>query len=343
MFAYFETTLGWRELLTRTARETIADDALGMAASLAYYFFLALFPAILALLALASFFPLHNVTDQVTVALGQFAPPELLSLIRDQLTSLSGTADTGIFSVGFLGALWSSSAALVGLISALNRAYDLEESRPWWKIRVTAILLTAGLALFVVTAFTLVVAGPELGAAVAGRFGVGDAFTWTWTVLQWPVAFALVTVAIGLVYYFGPDAEQEWVWVSPGAIAATTLWLIGSLAFRVYIVNFGSYQQTYGLVGVVIVLMLWFYLSGLCLIIGAEMSAEIEHAAPWAKGPGDKVSGQRKKIGLAAWRAYRDTPPPRANHVVLPPQPLLLPPAVPVEAVPFSWRGQCWP
>ena len=337
MFAYFETTVGWRALLKRTAKETMADDALGLAAQLAYYFFLALFPAVLALLALASFFPIHDFTDQVSGALGQFAPPEMLSLIRDQLTSLSGNADAGIFSVGFLGALWSSSAALVALISALNRAYDIEDGRPWWKVRLTAILLTAGLGLFVVTAFTLVVAGPELGEALAGRFGMGDAFTWTWKVLQWPVAFALVTFAIGLVYYFGPDAEQEWVWVSPGAVAATTLWLIGSLAFRFYIVNFGSYQQTYGLIGSVIVLMLWFYLSGLCLIVGAEMAAEIEHAAPWAKGPGEKVAGKRKKIGLAAWRAYRNQTSQRASW--LPPHPLSLPPTAAVERVPAVQPG----
>ncbi len=336
MLAYFEMTLGWKELFKRTARETMADDALGLAAQLAYYFFLALFPAILALLALASFFPIHNFTDQVTAALGQFAPPEMLSLIRDQLTSLSGSADTGVFSVGFLGALWSSSAALVGLISALNRAYDIEEARPWWKVRLTAIVLTVGLALLVVTAFTLVVAGPELGEAVARRFGMGAAFTWTWKVVQWPVAFALVTIGIALVYYFGPDAEQEWVWVSPGAVAATTLWLIGSVAFRFYIVNFGAYQQTYGLVGSVIVLMLWFYLSGLCLIVGAEMAAEIEHAAPWAKDPGEKAPGQRKKIGLAAWRAHQDRTRQPARPAMPPPHPVSLP--VAVERSSFSWR-----
>jgi membrane protein len=319
MFAYFESTLGWRELLKRTAKETMADDALGLAAQLAYYFFLALFPAILALLALASFFPIHNFTDQVTATLGRFAPPEMLSLIREQLTNLSGSADAGILSVGFVGALWSSSAALVGLIGALNRAYDIEESRPWWKVRLIAILLTTGLALFIVLAFTLVVAGPELGETLALRIGMGDVFIWTWKVLQWPIAFALVAVAIGLVYYFAPDADQDWVWVSPGAVAATTLWLICSLIFRFYIVNFGSYQQTYGVVGSVIVLMLWFYLSGLCLIVGAEMAAEIEYAAPWAKNPGEKVAGQRKKIGLAAGRAYQERQRQLSRERPLPP------------------------
>ena len=336
MFAYFESTLGWRELLTRTAKETSADNGLGLAAQLAYYFFLALFPTFLALLALASFFPLHNLTDQVTTALGRFAPPEILSLIREQMTNLSGGEHSGVLSFGFLAALWSSSAALVALIEALNRAYDIEEGRPWWKVRLTAIGLTIGLAVFALAAFTLVVAGPELAEGIAGRFGLGPAFAWTWKIVQWPIAFALIAFAVGLVYYFAPDAEQEWAWVTPGALLATVLWLIGSLAFRFYIMNFTSYEESYGAIGGVMVLLLWFYMSGLAIIVGAEMAAEIEHASPWAKDPGEKVPGEKKKIGLAASRAYEErSKQPRMTEPQ--PRPFV---AVPVPAInaPPTWR-----
>jgi membrane protein len=336
MFAYFESTLGWRELLTRTAKETSEDNGLGLAAQLAYYFFLALFPTILALLALASFFPIHNLTDQVANALGRFAPPEVLSLLREQMTNLSQGEHGGMLSVGFLGALWSSSAALVAVIDALNRAYDIEEGRPWWKVRLTAIGLTIGLAVFVLAAFTLVVAGPQLAEGVASRFGLGAAFAWSWKILQWPIVFALVAFAIGLVYYFAPDAEQEWVWVSPGALTATVLWLVASLAFRFYVMNFGAYQESYGAIGAVIVLMLWFYISGLAIIVGAEMAAEIEHASPWAKDPGEKVPGQKKKIGLAASRAFRERsmrPRAAAPH----PQPVQ-PVVAPAITAPATWR-----
>jgi membrane protein len=336
MFAYFESTLGWRELLTRTAKETSADNGLGLAAQLAYYFFLALFPTFLALLALASFFPLHNLTDQVTTALGRFAPPEILSLIREQMTNISGGENGGVLSFGFIAALWSSSAALVAMIDALNRAYDIEEARPWWKVRLTAIGLTIALAIFALAAFTLVVAGPELAEGFASRFGLGPVFAWTWKIVQWPIAFALVAFAIGLVYYFAPDAEQEWVWVSPGALLATALWLVGSLAFRFYVMNFTSYQESYGAVGGVMVLLLWFYLSGLAIIVGAEMSAEIEHASPWAKDPGEKVPGEKKKIGLAASRAYRE----RSTQAhVAPPQPRPVVPVIaPAITAPPTWR-----
>src|SRR4029079_6887110 len=129
--------------------------------------------------------------------------------------------------------------------------------------------------------------------------------TATWKSVQWPIAFALVTTGIALIYYFAPDAEQEFVWITPGSLIAALLWVVASLIFRYYVVTFGNYEATYGTVTGVILLMLWFYMSGLVLIIGAEASAETEHASPWGKAPGEKVPGQKKKIGLAAGRAVR--------------------------------------
>ena len=325
VLAYFETAIGWRELLKRTYKDMIEDDALGLAAQLAFYFFLALFPAILCVIALASFFPLQNFTDEMINALGRFAPEEMLALVRDQMVRLGQGNDGGIFSIGLLGAVWSSSAALVAIISAMNKAYDIEEGRPWWKVRLTAILLTTGLAVFIVLSFALIIGGPQVADWLANQYALGAAFAWTWKVLQWPVAFALVVTGISLVYYLAPDADQEWVWIAPGSFLAATLWVLGSLAFRYYVVNFGGYETTYGAVAGVILLLLWFYLSGFVIILGAELSAEIEHASPWGKAPGEKVPGQRKKIGAAASREYhtRDglVPVPVTNpHLLLPPR-----------------------
>ena len=126
-----------------------------------------------------------------------------------------------------------------------------------------------------------------------------------WNVIRWPLAFFLASTAIGLVYYFAPDAEQEWVWITPGAVMATTLWILVSLGFKLYVSNFGNYDNaTYGAMGAVIVLMLWFYLSSLAILFGAELNSEIEHASPYGKEPGEKVPGERRKIGRAAARAY---------------------------------------
>jgi membrane protein len=304
MLAYFDSTISGRELLARTYKDSIEDDALGLAAQLAYYFFLALFPAILCVIAIASFFPLQNFIDDMIGTLGRFAPAEMLSLIREQMLRLAEGNHGGILSIGLLGAIWSSSAAMVAIIGAMNRAYDIDESRAWWKVRLTAIALTIGLAIFVVLAFGLIIAGPQLVDWLAGKYALGGMVVWTWKILQWPLAFALVMLGISLIYYFAPDAEQEWVWITPGSLIATVLWVLGSLAFRYYVVNFASYETTYGAVTGVILLLLWFYLSGLVIILGAEVSAEIEHASPWGKAPGEKVPGQKKKIGAAAARAY---------------------------------------
>jgi membrane protein len=295
MFAAFDIPIGWGELFRRTGKATLDDDCLGLAAQLAYYFFLALFPAILFLLALASFFPLDNITDEMVRRLRPFAAPSAIQFLEEQLSRLSDAGNGGILTLGILGALWSSSAALVAIVGSLNRAYDIEEGRPWWKVRLTAIGLTVALACFLLVSFTLVVAGPTLAERLASAWGLGGVFEWTWKILQWPFAFVLASTAIGLVYYFAPDAEQDWVWIMPGAVLGTLLWLLVSLAFKFYVTNFADYNVTYGAVGSVIVLLLWFYLSGFAILVGAELNAEIEHASPDGKQPGEKSPGKGRR------------------------------------------------
>jgi membrane protein len=306
MLAYFETNLGWGELFKRTAKETQADNGLGLAAQLAYYFFLALFPALLFLIALAGVFASEGLVTRIVDMLSGAAPPDVINIIREQLLSLSQGDQGGIMTFGVIAALWSSSAAMVALIDSLNRAYDVEDGRPWWKQRATAILLTVGVAAFILASFALVIVGPQLADSIASRVGLGPAFEWAWKILQWPLVFALVATAFGLIYYFAPDVDQDFVFLTPGSVLATLLWLVGSLGFRFYVVNFGSYNETYGTIGGIMVLLLWLYISGLCVIIGAEMNAEIEHASEHGKAPGEKVPGQRKSIGARAAREFRE-------------------------------------
>jgi membrane protein len=295
--------LSWK-VIRRTWAEAIDDDILGLAAQLSYYFFLALFPAILFLLALASFFPLSNVTDEVARYLGPLVSPPVLELIQEQMRRLDNNENSGLLTFGVAGALWSSSAALVSIVGALNRAYDIEEARPWWKIRLVAIGLTLGLAVFVLTALSLVLVGPVLAEQLGQATGWGKPFEWTWLVLQWPLVFVSVSTAIGLIYYFGPDADQDWVWITPGAVVATTLWLVISLLFKTYVANFTDYEGSYGTVGGVIVVLLWFYVSSIAILTGAELNAEIEHASPYGKAPGQKSAQGKLIIGARAARAY---------------------------------------
>src|SRR5438270_10425088 len=146
MFANFEMNLSWSELSKRTIHETMSDDAQGIASQLAYYFFLALFPALLCVLAIASFFPLQNFTDDVIRLLGPFAPREAIDVIRQQMVRIAEGNHGGLLTIGLLGAIWSSSSAMVSLIGAMNKTYDIVESRPWWKVRLVAITLTIALA-----------------------------------------------------------------------------------------------------------------------------------------------------------------------------------------------------
>src|SRR5262245_35615947 len=299
-------SLSWSELGRRTWREIVDDDVTGLAAQLAYYFFLALFPALLFLLALASFFSLSNITDEVGRSLGPFMSPQVLDLIQEQMRRLADNEDGGLLTFGVAGALWSSSAAIVSIVGALNRAYDIEEGRPWWKVRLIAIGLTLATAAVVLIAIALVLVGPTLAENLGWTTGWGRPFEWTWLVLQWPLVFFLVVSGIGLIYYFGPDADQDWAWITPGAVAATILWLLVSLVFKLYVANFTDYEGSYGTVGAVIVVLLWFYVSGIAILAGAELNAEIEHASPYGKASGHKNADGKRLLGARAAREYKE-------------------------------------
>src|SRR5207249_10313505 len=181
-----------------------------------------------------------------------------------------------------------------------------QDSRPRWNVQAVALGLTVALAIFIVVSFALVIAAPTLAEKIASKMFLGAAFEWTWKILQWPVVFALVSLGMAMIYYYAPDAEQRWMWITPGSVVATVLWVLISLGFKFYVTNFTSYNATYGVIGGVIVLMLWFYVSSFAVLIGAELNAEIEHASPYGKEAGEKVVGERKKIGALAERDWAE-------------------------------------
>jgi membrane protein len=342
LLAFLDVPLSWREILRRTVTDAFyKDNVLGMAAQLAYYFFFALFPTLLVVMAVADMFAADVI--QMLRGLGGFVPPEAITLITEQFSSISEGEQGGLLTIGMLTALWSSSAAMVAIIDTLNTAYDIDESRPWWKVRLTAILLTVGISVFIVAAFALVVVGPTLAEGLANRLYLGPAFEWGWKILQWPAVFLMVSGGVAIVYYYAPDAQQDWVWLTPGSIVATMLWLIASLGFKFYIANVGGYES-YGVIGGVMVLMLWFYLSGLVILLGAEMNAEIEHASEYGKAAGEKVPGEKRTIGPAlkrAWEAKRHRRPRPVQPVEVRPQvggDLVLPRPEPARAA--AARGQ---
>jgi membrane protein len=301
MFNGFRLGIGPIELAKRTAKEVIDDDCVSIAAQLSYYFALALFPALLFVVALASYLP-YPVVNDVVAALEPIAPPDVLTLIRRQLESIVAGEQTSLLTIGILGAIWSSSGAMTSIVSALNRAYDIPETRPWWKVRLVSIGLTFALVAFVLLAFSIIVAGPHAGRWLAGWFGLSDAFDTVWVVLRWPLTFALATSGIAMVFYYAPDADQDWVWITPGSILTTILWVLFSLGFRLYVIRVGDYAATYGALAGAAILLLWLYFSGLALLIGGELNSEIEHAA----NPTLKTQSSGRRRFIAFQRSAKD-------------------------------------
>jgi membrane protein len=297
VFAYFRSPLTWRELARRTVADTLEDDCPGLAAQLAFYFFLSVFPALLFVVSLLGYVPVETRLAEAVGQLESFLPQEILQFLREQIDEALAGRQGGLLTIGIVGAIWSSSSAVTAIITALNRAYDIDEWRPWWKRRLLAVALTIALSVFVVVAFVFVVGGGDLAALVAERLGFTEWMARVWTIAQWMLAIALVVAAVDLVYYLAPNADTPFVWVTPGALLATILWLLTSVGFKVYVQNLSNYTAVHGTIGAIVVLMLWFYLSGFALLVGAELNAEIDKALH----PGQRQRpGERKQIGPAA-------------------------------------------
>lgn len=288
--------LGVVELAKRVWSEFSEDEVADRAAALAYYFLFALFPALLFLTALLGLLPIPNLMDRLMAYVAQTLPGDAASIIQKTLNEIVSGARGGLLSLGVLGALWAGSNGMHSIMSALNVAYDVEESRPWWKAKLLAIGLTLGFSAFILSALVLVVFGPKIGEKVAAVVGLGAVFTFVWNIVSIPVVMVLVAIGIALVYYLAPNVEQHWRWVTPGSAVALVLWLIASFALRFYVTNFANYNATYGSIGGVILLMLWLYLSGMALLFGAEVNSEIEHAAARRGAPDAKVEGEKEAV-----------------------------------------------
>jgi membrane protein len=297
--------LGWKELGKRVYAETTDDDVPGRAAQLSYYFLLALFPALLFLTSLLGYFAGEDsqLRSSLFSYLSAVLPGDASKLIADTVNDVTNSSGGGKLSFGILATLWAASNGMGAISESLNAAYDLKETRSWWKVRLIAVGLTLALSFLIVSSLVLVLYGHDLADAVAVKFGLGAAFAMAWKVLQWPIVLAFVLLAFALIYYFAPDSrEQDWKWITPGAFVGVLLWLLISFAFKAYLSFFNSYSATYGSLGAVIILMLWFYFTGLAILVGGEMNSEIENAmakqgAPDAKEKGEKAPDAGKDSG----------------------------------------------
>ncbi len=267
-------------VLKRLATRLFTDDLLGWSAQISYYFFLALFPALICFVALASFFPIEHLTDIVLGILMRMAPPDVLSLVERQLMVIGERHNTGLLTFGIIGTVWSASAGMQTLIRTLNFAYHVPETRPWWRVRLRAMAMTLVVPAFALASLTVVLVGPVVGEHLADTLHLSAVFVFTWRVVHWPLVFVLVVSGLSFIYTVGPDASHRWQCLIPGSCCATAIWIAASLGLRWYVSSLATYQQTYGTIGTALVILLWFYVTGLAMLVGAELNSVVNEVVP---------------------------------------------------------------
>lgn len=285
---------GWKMTLKRTWAESSRDNVGVVAAGVAFLCLLAIFPALTATFSIYGLVSDPQHIEQQIESLSAALPQQARDLLVSQMRELAGQAG-GALSFGLilsLGiALWSAAAGVKALMTALNIVYDEEEKRGFITFTLTALVLTVGLILLLIVTLSLVVVIP----AIIGFLGLGPTVETLVQLLRWPLLALALAFALAVLYRYAPDrARPAWRWVSWGSGVATILWIIGSIAFSIYIGNFADYNATYGSMGAVIVLLLWLYLGAYAILLGAELDAELEHqtARDTTTGP-EKPMGRR--------------------------------------------------
>ena len=258
--------------LRRLQREIAYDDCMGMAAQIAYFMMLALFPFLLFLLSLISYLPILE-PDQVMTSLQETLPPPAFDLVAGTIRAVLSEREGGILGLGLLVALWSGSMGVGALITTINRAYNIHPKRNIAYQKLISILLTLVLSGFVILSTLLVLSGPGVSHKIFQFLGLAGDSQNLWTTLRLPLVLLLNLGAVSILYHFASEAKQRYVWILPGAITATVLWFGASQLFRLFLREFSTYNVTYGSIAAVIILMVWLWLSGFIFLLGAEINA----------------------------------------------------------------------
>lgn len=285
----------WR-LGKRVYHEVEDDEVFTRSAALAFYFVAALVPMLFFMVAVLGMFGRsHDLQSSLFSYAGRFLPPDAYTLLQKTLKEIT-TSSTGLkLVIGLLLALWSGSGGMRSIMDALNRCYHVKDGRPYLKQVLISVGLTVVIAALGVSALVIVLYGGAIAQFVGTHLQLSDVTVMAWQIVQWPVALFFVVLSFAIMYYWSPDVEQEWTWITPGSLIGVLLWIGASLAFRVYLHFFNSYSKTYGSLGAVIILLYWLFITAFAILIGGEINSEIENAAaehghPEAKQEGEKVA-----------------------------------------------------
>ncbi|MEH7226218.1 YihY/virulence factor BrkB family protein [Bacillus sp. JJ1566] len=247
------------------------DEVGSLSAELAYFFLLSLFPFLIFLVTLIGYLPISQI--DVLSFVRQYAPVGTVDMIEENLNFIVGSQKGGLLSIGIIGTLWSSSNGINAVVRAFNKAYDVKETRNFFFTRGISILLTFGMIFVIIIALLLPVFGKQIGVFIFSSFGLSDEFLDIWNGIRWIVSATILFIVFTFLYWVAPNRRLKIKEIISGAFFATFGWMFVSLAFSYYVNSFGHFSTTYGSLGAIIVLMIWFYLSAMIIIIGGEINA----------------------------------------------------------------------
>ena len=283
----------FKAFLKRLYEEYENDAVADSAASLAYYFVFALFPFLFFLTTLTAYVPyVRRSVDTILARAHAILPEQAVGLIDTHLRGLVENQRPRLLTLGLLATLYSASRGVDALRKTLNLAYDVKESRKWWRTELVAFGMTIGGALLVLISITLLTAGGSAGFWLARHVGIAHEYVIVWSWLRWPITALAMMLCAALAYYVLPDVKQKFKFITPGSVIGTLVWLVGTWGFSVYAGNFGSYNVTYGSIGGVIILMTWFFISGFIFLMGGEINAILEHWSLDGKAQGARAEGE---------------------------------------------------
>ncbi|WP_186576786.1 YihY/virulence factor BrkB family protein [Aquibacillus kalidii] len=259
------------DFIKRLVKRILKDDVFGLSAQLAYFFLLSLFPFMIFLVTLIGYLPFEKI--DVVKFIADYAPAETVQLINENITKIANEKNGGLLSVGIIGTLWSASNGINAIMRSFNAAYDVEENRSFIVSRFIAIILTLAMLLVIIVAFLLPIFGKAIGIYLFSFVGLSSGFIEAWNMLRWVISSIVFFIVLLALYVLAPNKRVQFKNVALGAAFATVGWQLVSLAFSYYVNTIGNYSATYGSLGGVIILMIWFYLSGIIIIVGGEINA----------------------------------------------------------------------